>query len=323
MSTTLTCNEEPDVICSGTLTEDDLRRFAIFDENDRFVGIKPGISSDDINADWRSEALSWSYVLKAIDITRQTGKPDSAKLIACAYLLQLVAGVFSVPHYESIDDRETLCFGQLWYLTEEEREESLNRYFDSLKTPDWWQTPEAVTGINHGLAVVDAVADGLRSLEDAEKIRFVRKASIDMITTWDTLLEDHVLQDALKAILSNDKFARKRKITPDLSTEAKVLYSARHARLRSAAKDYTVHKHRHPTSWAKHVIRDDEDRPGKPKIPPEFISQLPLKAERELALEWTATDLNRRYRSLGATANTVRTLLRKARGSVRTEPNVH
>jgi hypothetical protein len=310
MSTTLTCNEEPDVICSGTLTKVDLRRFGIFDENDRFVGIKPGVRSDDINPDWRSEALRWAYVLKAIDVTRQIGKPDRARLIACAQLLQIVAGVFSVPHYEVINDTETLCFGQLWYLTAEERDESCNRYFDSLKTPDWLETPEAVAGINHGLAVVEAFADGLRSLEDPEIIRFIRKASLEMIMTWDTLLEDDVLQDALKAILSSDKFSRMRTLTHDKSTEALTIYSERHTRLRAAKRDYTVHKRRHHGEWLKHVTRDDMERSGRPKIPPELLKQLPHESARSLALQWTATELNGRYRGLGATANTVRNLLK-------------
>lgn len=89
MSTTLTCNEKPDVICSGTLTEHGLRSFAVFDENDCFVGIKSGVRSDDINPDWRSEALRWSYVLKAVDISRQTGKADRASLIACRNVTSL------------------------------------------------------------------------------------------------------------------------------------------------------------------------------------------------------------------------------------------
>lgn len=76
-----------------------------------------------------------------------------------------------MPHYESIDDRETLCFGQLWYLTEEEREQSLNRYFDSLKTTDWWQTPEAVTGI------INTVSNPLTS-------RIGRQLKSDNLKTW-------------------------------------------------------------------------------------------------------------------------------------------
>ena len=44
--------------------------------------------------------------------------------------------MFSLPHYESIEERETLCFGDLWYLNQEERDHVFNRFFASLEEDD-------------------------------------------------------------------------------------------------------------------------------------------------------------------------------------------
>ena len=44
--------------------------------------------------------------------------------------------MFSLPHYESIEERETLCFGGLWYLNQEERDHVFNRFFASLEEDD-------------------------------------------------------------------------------------------------------------------------------------------------------------------------------------------
>jgi hypothetical protein len=48
-----------DILCAGQQTEDDLRRFAGFDDSDRYVGLKPGVTADDINPNWLRDALSW------------------------------------------------------------------------------------------------------------------------------------------------------------------------------------------------------------------------------------------------------------------------
>jgi hypothetical protein len=46
-----------DILCAGQQTEDGLRRFAVFD-SDRYVGLKLGLTADDINPNWFRDALS-------------------------------------------------------------------------------------------------------------------------------------------------------------------------------------------------------------------------------------------------------------------------
>jgi hypothetical protein len=48
-----------DILCAGQQTEEDLRRFAVFDDNDRYVGLKLGLTADDINPNCFRDALSW------------------------------------------------------------------------------------------------------------------------------------------------------------------------------------------------------------------------------------------------------------------------
>jgi hypothetical protein len=106
------------------------------------------------------------------------------------------------------------------------------------------------------------------------------------------------------------RVSKPRKTTPKLITETAQLFHRLHDRLRKARKDYTRHKN--SSAWSKHVALDDRKRPGQPKIPSDLISQLPFKSPRDLALEWTAQKLNHRHDNLGATSNTVRSLLKTA-----------
>lgn len=114
----------------------------------------------------------------------------------------------------------------------------------------------------------------------------------------------------LKQRLGIRRNTKPRKRTPEIALEADQLFRERHLRIRAAAKDYTRHK-RSP-AWTNHIALEDKKRPGKPKIPMVRIKQLSDHSPREIALEWSAEEMNRRHSELGATANTIRSFLRTA-----------
>lgn len=111
----------------------------------------------------------------------------------------------------------------------------------------------------------------------------------------------------LKYRIGGRRNGKPRKRTAILADEAARLFKPRHERVRAAKKDHTTHKS--SAAWKKHVAIEDQKRLGSPKLPAELISQLPFKPARELALEWTAQELNKRHENLGATAHTVRALV--------------
>lgn len=115
-------------------------------------------------------------------------------------------------------------------------------------------------------------------------------------------------KEYLKIRMGMRRHSKPRKRTPALTLEAARLFSKHHQRIRAAAKDYT--KHKGSAVWSKHVALEDKKRPGFPKIPSDLILQIPLKSPREIALEWTAQEMNQRHENLGATAHTVRNLLK-------------
>jgi hypothetical protein len=213
--------------------------------------------------------------------------------------------------------------GEFWYLGVAERDE-LFKLFEATKNhPDFPHLPNVLEGVNEGLDLIDDIVVSMGKIQEKSEIDGLKKLAIQAIVEHEGFVDYPSYQEAVKVLITSDKFSRKRTLTPDLDADAFALYSERHARLRAAAKDYTVYKHRYCTEWAKYVARDDEDRPGKPKIPSEFLKQLPFKAEREIALEWTAAEMNRRHAKLGATANTIRTLLKRAKAVVKSEANAH
>jgi hypothetical protein len=86
-----------DILCAGQQTEEYFRRFAVFDDNDRYVGLKLGLTADDINPNWSRDALSWGCVFCAVHISSPIRKPDRVRQIAEALAISVVANVFSLP----------------------------------------------------------------------------------------------------------------------------------------------------------------------------------------------------------------------------------
>jgi len=100
-----------------------------------------------------------------------------------------------------------------------------------------------------------------------------------------------------------------RKWTSDIVAEAQALFREFHTRAREARS--FCNKHSRATGKAA-ANYDAELNPRKPRIPKELINDLPRhkssasKSPQEIAIEWTAMELNRRHKKLGATVSYLR-----------------
>lgn len=319
-------NTDTDPLAGMSEKQRQIFRFGAFDEKRyKYLGLKPGVTADDINPNWRSEALRLLFAASAVDSSINARKGERIRRVAETLASMTISGAFGQPVVQLNNETGNVEIdaGEFWYLGVAERQELLKLFEATKNHPDFPHLPDVHEGIDEGLDLIDDIVLAMGNIQEQSKIDHLRQVIIQAIVEHERFVNYPSFQEAVKVLITSKRFSRKRTLTSDLTTQACTLYSERHDRLRAAAKDYTVHKRRHPTEWSRHVARDDKDRPGKPKIPAEILKQLPFKAERELALEWTAEEMNRRHSNLGATANTIRTLLRRAILAIKKEPNIH
>jgi hypothetical protein len=191
--------------------------------------------------------------------------------------------------------------------TDEERKryrDEWRRMFDDERADiEEGASPEQRARRKRTLQAFKEIAVGLNAAGNPKKFcRLVLVGFEDIPGFIDLFMDEFVM------ILKGDTLKRKskpRKWTPDLITEARTLCAELKPRMRALKQFYN--RNSKSGAWQRHIaIEDAQEHPEGPKLPQSIIAGLPFNLPRDLAHEWTAAELNRRHRGLGATADYLR-----------------